>query len=72
MKRHKINYKNIAVQPEIVSKIIKIDIDSHHCFRELDQLLRSDQGTASLVLRVANSAIYNRGKKINTMPNSMS
>lgn len=72
MKCQKINYKNVAVQPEIVSKIIKIDIDSHHCFRELDQLLRSDQGTASLVLRVANSAIYNRGKKINTLPVAIS
>ncbi len=72
MKRHKINYKNVAVQPEIVSKIINIDIDSHHCFKELDQLLRSDQGTASLVLRVANSSIYNRGKKINTLPVAIS
>ena len=72
MKHHKINYKNVAVQPEIVSKIIKIDIDSHHCFRELDQLLRSDQGTASLVLRVANSTIYSRGKKITTLPVAIS
>lgn len=72
MKRHKINYKNVAVQPEIISKIIKIDIDSLHCFRELDQLLRSDQGTAALVLRVANSSIYNRGKKINTLPMAIS
>ncbi len=72
MKRLKINYKNVAVQPEIVSKIIKIDIDSHRCFRELDQLLRSDQGAASLVLRVANSSIYNRGKKINTLPVAIS
>ena len=72
MKCQKINYKNVAVQPGIVSKIIKIDIDSNHCFRELDQLLRSDQGTATLVLRVANSTIYNRGKKINTLPVAIS
>ncbi len=72
MKCQKINYKNVSVQPEIVSKIIKIDVDSHHCFRELDQLLRSDQGTASLVLRVANSTIYNRGKEINTLPVAIS
>lgn len=72
MKRHKINYRNVAVQPEIISKIIKVDIDSHHCFRELDQLLKSDQGAASLVLRVANSAIYNRGKKINPIPVAIS
>lgn len=72
MKCQKINYKNVAVQPEIFSKIIEIDIDSKHCFRELDQLLRSDQGTASLVLRVANSTLYNRGKKINTLPVAIS
>lgn len=68
MEQKKIDYRNVAAQPDIISKIIQIDNESPYCFRELDQLLRSDQGAASLVLRVANSAIYNRGKPIKTLP----
>lgn len=64
----KIDYRRVAAQPDIISKIIKIDNDSPHCFGELDRLLRSDQGAASLVLRVANSVIYNRGHPIKTLP----
>ena len=68
VEQKKIDYRNVAAQPDIISKIIKIDNESPYCFGELDQLLRSDQGAASLVLRVANSAIYNRGKPIKTLP----
>jgi putative nucleotidyltransferase with HDIG domain len=64
----KIDYRRIAAQPDTISEIIKIDEDSPHCFGELDRLLRSDQGAASLVLRVANSVIYNRGHPIKTLP----
>ena len=64
----KIDYRRVAAQPDIISEIIKIDDDSPHCFGELDRLLRSDQGAASLVLRVANSVIYNRGHPIKTLP----
>lgn len=64
----KIDYRRIAAQPDIISEIIKIDDDSPQCFGELDRLLRSDQGAASLVLRVANSVIYNRGQPIKTLP----
>ena len=68
VEQKKIDYRNVASQPDIISQIVKIDNDSPHCFGDLDRLLRSDQGAASLVLRVANSAIYNRGKPIKTLP----
>jgi putative nucleotidyltransferase with HDIG domain len=68
MKPTDINFKNIPVQAGIISNIINLDIDSHTCFRNLDELISSDQGVASLVLRVANSAFYNRGNKVGSIP----
>lgn len=72
MERSSINYKSIAAQPDIISKIIKIDADSSDCCSQIERLLRSDQSAASLVLRVANSPIYNRGKYIKTLPIAIS
>tara|TARA_R110002073_G_scaffold247271_6_gene410236 strand:+ start:117 stop:956 length:840 start_codon:yes stop_codon:yes gene_type:complete len=72
MKRLEINYKNVAAQPDIISKIIKIEADSKICCSDMDSLLRTDQSAASLVLRVANSSIYNRGKPIKTLPFAIS
>ncbi|SFP53495.1 HDOD domain-containing protein [Nitrosomonas cryotolerans] len=72
MKHRPINYKNLAAQPDIISRIIQIDADSRGCFREMDNLLRSDQSAAALILRVANSPIYNRGHQIETLPLAIS
>lgn len=68
MKVHAVDYKNISVNPEIISKITQIDPESNNCFKEIDNLLRLDQSIATLILRVANSPIYNRGKHITTLP----
>lgn len=68
----KINFKNIPVQAGIISKIINLDIDANNCFRELDDLISSDQGVASLVLRVVNSPLYSRGNKVATIPLAIS
>ena len=67
-----INFKNIPVQAGIISKIISLDVDSNNCFQELDDLISSDQGVASLLLRVVNSPFYSRGNKIGTIPYSIS
>ena len=67
-----INYKNIPVQSEIISGIIGLDVDSISCFRDLDGFVRSDQGVATLLLRVVNSPIYSRGRKIATIPMAIS
>ena len=68
----KINFKNIPVQAGIISKIISLQVDSNNCFQELDDLISSDQGVASLVLRVVNSPFYSRGNKVTTIPFAIS
>lgn len=72
MNPKKISFKNIPVQAGIISNIVNIDIDSNNCFRELDDLISSDQGVASLVLRVANSPLYGRADKVASIPLSIS
>lgn len=67
-----IDYKNIPVQADIISGIIRLDMDSNSCFRELDSYVSSDQGSATLVMRVVNSALYSRGKEISTIPMAIS
>lgn len=67
-----INYKNIPVQADIISGIIRLDVDSNSCFGDLDNYVRSDQGVATLVLRVVNSPLYSRGRKIATIPMAIS
>ena len=67
-----INFKNIPVQAGIISDIIKLEVDSNNCFQMLDDLISSDQGVASLVLRVVNSPFYNRGNKVTTIPFAIS
>jgi putative nucleotidyltransferase with HDIG domain len=72
MDQKSINFKNIPVQAGIISKIISLQIDSNNCFQELDDLISSDQGVASLVLRVVNSPFYSRGNKVTTIPFAIS
>lgn len=72
MQLQKINFKNIPVQAGIISKIISLDVDSNNCFQELEDLISSDQGVASLVLRVVNSPFYSRGNKVATIPYAIS
>lgn len=72
MEPTKINFKNIPVQAGIISNIIKLEVDSNNCFQELDDLISSDQGVASLVLRVVNSPFYSRGNKVTTIPFAIS
>lgn len=67
-----IDYKNIPVQAEIISGIIRLDVESINCFRDLDNYVRSDQGVATLVLRVVNSPLYSRGNQIATIPRAIS
>jgi putative nucleotidyltransferase with HDIG domain len=67
-----INYKGIPVQADIISGIIRLEVDAINCFRELDRLVRSDQGVASLVLMVVNSPLYSRGRMVSTIPLAIS
>ncbi len=72
MKLDVIDYKKIIARPDLLAQIISVDAVSDTCFQEMDQLIRSDQGVASFVLRVANSAMYSCGKPIKTIPHAIS
>ncbi|MDP1635360.1 MAG: HDOD domain-containing protein [Gallionellaceae bacterium] len=67
-----IDFTKIPVQANIISDIINLDIESSGYLRRLDDLISSDQGVASLVLRVVNSPLYSRGNKVGTIPLSIS
>ncbi len=67
-----IDYKNIPVQSDVISGILRLDVESNTCFRDLDSYVHSDQGVATLLLRVVNSALYSRGNKIATIPRAIS
>ncbi|MBU0621511.1 MAG: HDOD domain-containing protein [Gammaproteobacteria bacterium] len=67
-----IDFTKIPVQANIISDIIHLDIESSSYLRRLDDLISSDQGVASLVLRVVNSPLYSRGNKVGTIPLSIS
>lgn len=67
-----IDYKNIPVQSDIIAGIVRLDIESNTCFRDLDSYVHSDQGVATLILRVVNSALYSRGNRIATIPRAIS
>jgi putative nucleotidyltransferase with HDIG domain len=67
-----IDYKNIPVQSDIIAGIVRLDVESTTCFRDLDSYVHSDQGVATLVLRVVNSALYSRGNTIATIPRAIS
>lgn len=67
-----IDYTKIPVQANIISDIINLDIESSSYLRHLDDLISSDQGVASLVLRVVNSPLYSRGNKVGTIPLAIS
>lgn len=71
MKLESINYKIIIARPELLARIVSIDENSDTCFQEMDRLIRSDKGTVSFILRVANSVMYSRGKRIKTIPHAI-
>jgi HD-like signal output (HDOD) protein len=67
-----INYKGIPVQADIIAGIIRLEADAIDCFRELDRLVSSDQGVASLILMVVNSPLYSRGRTVASIPLAIS
>lgn len=67
-----INYKNVPVKSDVIASIMKLDVESENCFRELDGYICSDLGIATLVLRVVNSAFYGHGGRIANIPKAIS
>jgi putative nucleotidyltransferase with HDIG domain len=67
-----IDYKHIPVRASVISEVMRLDVESASCFRELESHVGSDLGVTTMVLRVANSAFYNRGKEIANIPRAIS
>ncbi|HEX8987780.1 MAG TPA: HDOD domain-containing protein [Rhodocyclaceae bacterium] len=67
-----INYQNIPVKSDVIAGIMRLDVESDTCFRELDNYVCSDLGVATLVLRVVNSAFYSKGNHIANIPKAIS
>lgn len=67
-----INYQNMPVKSDVIAGIMRLDVESETCFRELDNYVCSDLGVATLVLRVVNSAFYSHGGQIANIPKAIS
>jgi putative nucleotidyltransferase with HDIG domain len=67
-----INYQNIPVKSDVIAGIMRLDVESDNCFRDLDNYVCSDLGVATLVLRVVNSAFYSHGNHIANIPKAIS
>ncbi len=67
-----IDYRSVPVKADIISGIMRLDVESDSCFRELDGYVGSDLGVATLLLRVANSPFYSRGTRIANIPKAIS
>lgn len=67
-----IDYANIPVKSDVIAGIMRLDVESETCFRELDNYVCSDLGVATLVLRVVNSAFYSHGSHIANIPKAIS
>ena len=59
---------NVGVNPQVLASIAKLDLNSSNINRnQLGNMLKSDQGIVTLLLRVANSKFFAHGKKIKTL-----
>ena len=53
----------LPFQPQVLTAVLQLRDDTRMDFTELDRLIRSDQTIASLILKLANSSFYSRGKE---------
>jgi HD-like signal output (HDOD) protein len=61
----------LPFQPQVLAAVLQLRDDTRMDFTELDRLIRSDQATASLILKLANSSFYSRGNEIRTLPQAI-
>lgn len=62
----------LPVHPQALSAILQLDDHTEMNFRELDSLIRVDQGISAGILKLANSSFYSRGNKITSLQNAIS
>jgi putative nucleotidyltransferase with HDIG domain len=64
--------EKMPVLPQVMSGILGLDIDNEVSFKDLDKLIKADQGVAATILKVANSPLYTRGHTIKTLQHAIS
>ena len=63
---------NLGVSPQVLASIAKLDPSSSNIdFNQLENMLKSDQGMVTLILRVANSKFFAHGKQIKTLKHAI-
>lgn len=69
-----IDFKSLKlpVHPQALSAILQLDDHTEMNFRELDSLIRVDQGISAGILKLANSSFYSRGNKVTSLQNAIS
>jgi len=64
--------EKMPVLPQVMSGILGLDIDNEVSFKDLDKLIKADQGVAATILKVANSPLYARSNTIKTLQHAIS
>lgn len=62
----------LPVHPQALAAILQLDDHTDMNFKELDSLIRVDQGISAGILKLANSSFYSRGNKITSLQNAIS
>lgn len=62
----------LPIHPQALAAILQLDDHTEMNFKELDSLIRVDQGISAGILKLANSSFYSRGNKITSLQNAIS
>lgn len=62
---------HLPFQPQVLAAVLRLRDDTRMDFIELDRLIRADQNIASVILKMANSTFYARGREIRTLPQAI-
>lgn len=61
----------LPIHPQALAGILQLDDHTAMNFKELDGLIRVDQGISAGILKMANSSFYSRGNKITSLQNAI-
>ncbi|MBN8222716.1 MAG: HDOD domain-containing protein, partial [Spirochaetes bacterium] len=62
---------HLPFPPQVLAAVLRLRDDTRMDFIELDRLIRADQNIASVILKMANSTFYARGREIRTLPQAI-
>ncbi len=62
----------LFIQPQVLSAVLKVDINSDISFTELEKIIEVDQNMAAMILRMANSSFFSHGNEIKSLRRAIS